>query len=94
MMTNSVFSQFPTGLLLSASAFCPASHPFAYNQGMSCCWSYNRRIDGSNPDLDGSPLRNADPQDYCADNITPELKQGQKLRNSDDDNSGIYCSTE
>ena len=66
---------------LTAAKDCPASHPIAYNNGASCCYYYNKINDASNPELDGSPLNYLDPEEFCADSITPALGSfGQKLR--------------
>ena len=67
---------------LPAAKACPSSHPVAYNDGASCCYFYNRINDTTiNPDLDGTPLHYLDPEEYCADHISPSVDtHGQKLK--------------
>ena len=68
-------------VFFSAAASCPSSHPFAFDDGQSCCWSYNKIDDPGNPALDGSPLEYTDPQNYCENYISPHVAVvGQKLK--------------
>ena len=63
---------------------CPVSHPFIFNNGISCCWHYNRR--GTAAPQDTSALRYDDPLEYCDDtfNSVDSPKLEQKLRDSKD----------
>ena len=68
----------------TAAKVCPSSHPFAYNNGASCCYFYNRINDSTNANLDGNPLHYSDPEEYCADSISPAVdSHGQKLKTNE-----------
>ena len=44
---------------------CPTSHPFVLDDGKSCCSSFKRTLDSSNPTCDGGDLQSTDPVECC-----------------------------
>lgn len=53
-------------LLTIAPSECPATHPFAFDNGDSCCKFYKRNSEGS---CDGTALLLEDPETCCSDYV-------------------------